>query len=211
MLVETRDLPFRSDVHRVDSLAQLAVELPARLALGARVLKQHRGHSGIGVWRVERAAGNASGLNVHRAQRGSEAERLDQPQRLERLALYFESANGGRMIDQAWQPRLAEGMVRACLVEVRVGGFGHQAINALHPDVRSPARAATTGRRTHASSSCDTGWSRAGLRNCANASACRANGCVLCETNGSSVSPFPPSAIDPLVAAVRAWLAAAGH
>ena len=28
-------------------------DLPARLDLGARVLEQHRGHSGIGVWRVE--------------------------------------------------------------------------------------------------------------------------------------------------------------
>ena len=35
------------------SLAQLAAELPLRLQRGARVLKQHRGHSGIGVWRVE--------------------------------------------------------------------------------------------------------------------------------------------------------------
>ncbi len=53
VLVETRDLPFGSDVHRVDSLAQLEAELPARLQRGARVLKQYRGHSGIGVWRVE--------------------------------------------------------------------------------------------------------------------------------------------------------------
>ena len=33
-------------------------------------------------------------------------------------------AAGGHMIDQAWQPRLAEGMVRAYLVEGRVAGFG---------------------------------------------------------------------------------------
>ena len=55
VLVDTRDLPFGSDVLRVDSLAQLERELPARLAKGARVLKQYRGHSGIGVWRVEAA------------------------------------------------------------------------------------------------------------------------------------------------------------
>jgi hypothetical protein len=37
------------------------------------------------------------------------------------------------MIDKAWQPRLADGMVRAYLVEDRVTGFGHQAVNALYP------------------------------------------------------------------------------
>src|SRR5262245_13045477 len=53
VLVATRELPFGSDVQRVDSLQQLRTELPRRLQRGARVLKQHRGHSGIGVWRVE--------------------------------------------------------------------------------------------------------------------------------------------------------------
>jgi hypothetical protein len=56
VLFETRDLPFGSDVHRIDSLEQLESELPQRLRQGARVLKQHRGHSGIGVWRVEQSA-----------------------------------------------------------------------------------------------------------------------------------------------------------
>src|SRR5213075_254765 len=52
----------------------------------------------------------------------------------ERLTPYF--AGGGHMIDQAWQPRLREGMVRAYLVRDRVVGFGHQAINALYPTQR---------------------------------------------------------------------------
>src|SRR5918912_4502176 len=47
VLLGTRDLPFGSDVHRVESLAQLEARLPERLARGARVLKQYRGHSGI--------------------------------------------------------------------------------------------------------------------------------------------------------------------
>ena len=55
VLFETRELPFGSDVHRIDSRAQLASELPQRLRYGARVLKQHRGHRGIGVWRVEQS------------------------------------------------------------------------------------------------------------------------------------------------------------
>lgn len=46
--VATRDLPFGSGTRRIDSTAQLTAELPARLLQGARVLKQVRGHSGIG-------------------------------------------------------------------------------------------------------------------------------------------------------------------
>lgn len=46
----------------VDSLAQLEAELPRRLCHGARVLKQHRGHSGIGV--RERCWSRPSGLSV---------------------------------------------------------------------------------------------------------------------------------------------------
>ena len=133
VLFETRDLPFGSDVLRVDSLAQLAAELPARLRGGARVLKQYRGHSGIGVWRVERCGGSAARplLKVRHAQRGSDEESMRPAGLLQRMAPYFEPAQGGHMIDQAWQPRLADGMVRAYLVEDRVTGFGHQAVNAL--------------------------------------------------------------------------------
>ena len=48
-----------------------------------------------------------------------------------RCRAYFRG--DGRMIDQAYQPRLPEGMVRCYLVHDRVVGFGHQAVNALFP------------------------------------------------------------------------------
>jgi len=37
------------------------------------------------------------------------------------------------MIDQAYQDRLPEGMVRCYLVKDRIAGFGYQAVNALFP------------------------------------------------------------------------------
>ena len=227
VLVETRDLPFGSDVQRVDSLEQLAAELPARLQRGARVLKQHRGHSGIGVWRVESAQGGR--LTLRHAQRGSEEETVELPTLLQRMAPYFEPAQGGHMIDQAWQPRLAEGMVRAYLVEDRVTGFGHQAVNALHPTEPQPG-----SRLYHApdlpqfqalKQRLESGWigqlrERVGLAreqlpllwDCDFMLGDRAPGdperFVLCEINVSSVSPFPPSSIAPLVDAVKAKLVA---
>ncbi len=234
VLVEVRDLPFGSDALRVDSLAQLQAELPQRLQRGARVLKQHRGHSGVGVWRIECIEGSPLLLLRH-AQRGSEEEQVDWPTLLERLAPYFDPANGGHMIDQAWQPRLAEGMVRAYLVEDRVAGFGHQAINALYPARPGEPPPAPGPRLYHPADLppfqplrrlLESRWiellrERVGLPrerlpllwDCdfllGEPSAAQDERYVLCEINVSSVSPFPPSAIAPLVAAVQARLTTA--
>jgi len=227
VLFDTRDLPFGSDVHKIESLAQLERELPARLRSGARVLKQHRGHGGIGVWRVE--LGADSRLRVRQAQRGSEEESIDMPALQDKLAPYFDAANGGHMIDQAWQPRLVDGMVRAYLVGDRVGGFGHQAINALYPAV--PGEPPPTGPRLYYGADLaqfqglkqqlESSWVEL-LRTRVDVSRDRlpllwdcdfmfgerapdgAERFVLCEINVSSVSPFPPSCIPLIVEAVRA-------
>jgi hypothetical protein len=37
------------------------------------------------------------------------------------------------MIDQEYQERLTDGMIRCYLVHGKVAGFGHQAVNALYP------------------------------------------------------------------------------
>jgi hypothetical protein len=232
VLVDVRDLPFGSDAVRVDSLDQLAAELPHRLRSGARVLKQYRGNGGDGVWRVERIAGSSQ-LRVRHAPRGSAEECIDLPALLQRVASYFEPANGGHMIDQAWQARIVDGMVRAYLVEDRVGGFGHQAINALYP---APAGEppppsgprlyypADLPQFQHLRQKLETQWiellrQRVGLAredlpmlwDCdfmfGDPTSEEAERFVLCEINVSSVSPFPPSAIEPLVAAVKRRLA----
>lgn len=231
VLFDTRDLPFGSDVLRVESLRQLEEELPQRLLGGARVLKQVRGHSGIGVWRVEHAdpVSRPPRLRVRHAQRGSDEELMELPALLARVAPYFERANGGHMIDQAWQPRLVEGMVRAYLVEDRVEGFGHQSVNALYPGAPGEPAPQPGPRLYHAADlpqfrslkeRLETEWVellrvRVGLSreqlpllwDCDFLFAEPRTGAtdryVLCEINVSSVAPFPPSAIEPLVAAVQ--------
>jgi hypothetical protein len=232
VLVDVRDLPFGSDAVRIDSLAQLAEALPRRLQAGARVLKQYRGQSGNGVWRIEQAAGSSL-LRVRHAERGDEEELLDMQGLLNRLAPYFEPENGGHMVDQAWQPRLVDGMVRAYLVEDRVAGFGHQAVNALYPS--SPGEPAPPRgprlyypadhppfqdlRRLLESQWVDLLRERVGLTrrqlpmlwDCdfmfGEPTADRPVRHVLCEINASSVAPFPPSAIGPLVDALKTRLA----
>ncbi len=232
VLLDVRDLPFGSDVVRVDSLNKLAAELPQRLARGPRVLKQYRGHSGLGVWRVEQVSGTPSLMTLRHAQRGSEEEQVDMAALQQRLAPYFEPEAGGHMVDQAWQPRLVDGMVRAYLVADRVAGFGHQAINALYPSTVGEPAPAPGPRLYHPAdlpqfqalkAKLETDWiaqlrQRVGLAqeqlpmlwDCdfmfGEPTADADQTYVLCEINVSSVSPFPPTAIAPLVAAVTARL-----
>ncbi len=225
VLFETRNLPFGSDVHRIDSPAQLAEELPLRLQHGPRVLKQHRGHSGIGVWRVQSLADGL--FDVRHAQRGSTPQRMTLANLQQTLAPYFEPGAGGHLIDQAWQERLSEGMIRAYLVKDRVTGFGHQLVNALHPDEPQPGtrvyHAADWPDGQALKRQLESGWVEL-LRECVGLASqhlpllwdCdfmfgesapgEPQRWVLCEINVSSVSPFPPSTIAPLVASVRSYL-----
>ncbi|KQW43559.1 MULTISPECIES: Cj0069 family protein [unclassified Roseateles] len=229
VLVDVSDLPFGSDAVRVDSLAELADDLPQRLQGGARVLKQWRGHSGIGVWRVEQVKASPL-LKVRHAQRGSDEELLSLRELLLRLAPYFEPRHGAHMIDQAWQPRLVDGMVRAYLVQDRVAGFGHQAVNALYPAPAGQLAPAPGPRLYHPAdlpqfqalkALLETEWvtllrERVGLAraelpmlwDCDFMHGEEPGSHVLCEINVSSVSPFPPSAIPLLVGAVKARLSA---
>jgi hypothetical protein len=233
VLFETRDLPFGSDVRRIETPSQLEAELPERLRAGARVLKQHRGHSGIGVWRVELADPGSPGgqLRVRHARRGSEEEWIDFKALVDRLAPYFEGPNGGHMIEQPWQPRIVDGMVRAYLVEDRVAGFGYQAINALYPGAPGQAAPQPGSRQYHGpdlaqfqdlKARLESEWvemlgKRVGLSrdrlpflwDCDFMFGERPGAderYVLCEINVSSVAPFPPLAIQPLVAAVQSCL-----
>ena len=221
VLVAVRDLPFGTDVHRLDSLTQARAELPGRLALGARVLKQQRGHSGIGIWRIEKLGRHRYG--VRHAVRGAMQEIVDFDGVLQRLSPYFEGA--GHMIDQAWQARMVEGMTRAYLVQGRVAGFGHQDVVALHPsavggDAPPPSQRlysdADDPRFQDLRRKLEGEWmeplcARVGVRpedlpmlwDADFLLGEREEGgqekYVLCEINVSSVSPFPDSAIAPVV------------
>jgi hypothetical protein len=64
---------------------------------------------------------------------------------LERCAEYFED---GCVIDQAFQVRLSEGVVRCYMAGDRCAGFGHQKVRAL---VDAPAARAAAGPRLYTS------------------------------------------------------------
>jgi hypothetical protein len=130
VLYRTRDLGWGTDTRLYRTAAQFAAEFPGLLqsSAGPRVLKQNRGNGGQGVWKVE---ATESGVRVLHALRGSVPEEMPFAAFMTRCEAYF--AEGGRIIDQPFQPRLPEGMIRCYMGVDKVVGFGHQLIKALIP------------------------------------------------------------------------------
>ena len=160
ILFRTRGMGWGCDTRHYPTLAAMKTELPKSLANGeARVLKRARGHSGDGVWKVEIA--NQAGTRptsvvsshtsvwVRHAKRGS----VETPMSLEAFIAQCEPyfAGGEGMIDQIYQQRLADGMVRCYLVRDRVAGFGEQLVNALYPTApgMAPSDAPQPGPRLY--------------------------------------------------------------
>jgi hypothetical protein len=132
VLFRTRHLGWGADTHRYDTAASFRAEFPSRLrANGPRVLKQNRGNGGQGVWKVEALSNTDAMVRVLHAQRGSMPEDMSLDTFLARCEPYF--GWGGCIIDQAFQPRLPDGMIRCYMSGSKVAGFGHQLIKALIP------------------------------------------------------------------------------
>ncbi len=132
VLYRTRHLGWGADTHRYDRAAAFRAQFPSRLrAGGPRVLKQNRGNGGQGVWKVEALPGLDAMVRVLHAQRGSLPEDMPLDAFIGRCEAYF--GWGGCVIDQAFQPRLPEGMIRCYMSGSKVAGFGHQLIKALIP------------------------------------------------------------------------------
>jgi hypothetical protein len=147
-------------------------------------------------------------------------------------------ADGGRLVDQPFQPRHAEGMVRCYLVHDRVAGFGHQLVTALTdpapgesaPPPPPPRVYCGPGKpefqtlvarlesewvpQMQALLGIDTAslpalWDADFLLGPKAASG--DDTYVLCEINASSVFPFPAEAIEPLVRAAASRAGVARH
>jgi hypothetical protein len=239
VLVKTRDLAWGSDCYEYTTATEMAAQLPARLARGPRVLKQHRGNGGNGVWKVElleqrEALAPGPRVRVLHAQRGSSLEPMRLDEFIQRCEGYF--ANAGCIIDQPYQTRLADGMIRCYIVRDRVAGFGHQFVTALLPppegQVQSPAPpprlyyGPSKPEFQRIKAKLEGGWIREMQQVLDIAAddlpvlwdadilygpkdAAGDDTYVLCEINVSCVSPFPDEALTPLADTVARRLSVA--
>jgi hypothetical protein len=135
VLHRTRHLGWGTDTLLYHTAEEFGAVFPSRLrSAGPRVLKQNRGNGGQGVWKVElvsEPAGKASVVRVLQALRGSMPEELPLAAFMTRCEPYF--ASDGCIVDQPFQPRLPDGMIRCYMGADKVVGFGHQFIKALIP------------------------------------------------------------------------------
>ncbi|KRB43928.1 Cj0069 family protein [Phenylobacterium sp. Root700] len=227
VLHATRDLGWGTDTRLYDTASVFEAEFPSVLTqAGPRVLKQDRGNGGIGVWKVEVLDSGAV--------RAQEARAEAEPRTL-RLADFMtergaDFADGGRLIDQPFQPRLPEGMIRCYMSGAHVVGFGCQIIRGLmSADAGPPGPRIMSGpddpqfRALRANMEHD--WTPGLVRRLEIApealpviwdadfllgpkTADDADTYVLCEINVSSVFPIPEPAPDALARTTLHRLAA---
>jgi len=134
VLYRTQHIGWGTDTALYDSRESLISEFPRRLQLDEpRVLKRNRGNGGQGVWKVERipTVDSSDMVRVLEGRRGSVPVVIPLMEFLERCEEYIRQ--DGCVIDQAFQPRLSEGMIRCYMSVDRVVGYGHQLIKALIP------------------------------------------------------------------------------
>lgn len=196
---------------------------------GIRVLKLLRGNGGNGVFKVSYSAAGSDEVAVQSAVRPFERRVLTVQAFHDEFCARL---NPGVLIDQAWNPNIANGMVRCYLSGPTVVGFGYQEVNALCPDPRNPDGPPLTPTKryyygpdcglfqdlrlimeekwvpdmlAHVALGCDDLpliWDADFFIDKVNAPITREK-YSLCEINVSCVSPFPESAVPYMVERLR--------
>jgi hypothetical protein len=133
VLYETRHMGWGVDTRLYRTAADFRLAfVPTSLVAGPRVLKRNRGNAGQGIWKVELAGtpdGDATLISVLEAKSGSVPETIDLSDFICRCEAYF--TEGGCIVDQPFQSRLPEGMIRCYMSGGSVVGFGQQLVKAL--------------------------------------------------------------------------------
>ncbi|QUD88220.1 Cj0069 family protein [Phenylobacterium montanum] len=239
VLARTRSLGWGTDTHAYATAEAFRTAFPARLAAGRiRVLKQNRGNGNQGVFKVEledpaQPVGPGSLVTVLEA-------RSDRPEPGVRLGDFMARceaflAGEGRLVDQAYQSRVGEGLIRCYMTQNRVIGFSEQFPRNLaigEPDLPSFGMAREKTMHDEAAPrfqglrrSMEQDWTP-GLQALLGIetrdlpvlwdadflygpkTAAGDDSFVLCEINVSCVVPYPLTAVDAIAGAAKALAAA---
>ncbi len=146
VLHRARTMTWGCDTALYRTSETMRAELLGRLAAGPRVIKRNRGNGGQGVWKVTMLASSPDRPIVRVLDATNDAaEELTLDDFVARCVEYF---SDGGVIDQQFQSRLSEGVVRCYMAGDRCAGFGHQKVKAL---VEEPSARAEAGRRLYVS------------------------------------------------------------
>jgi hypothetical protein len=238
VLWRTRELGWGVDTHLYQTHEAFAAEFPARLAAsGPRVLKPNRGNGGQGVWKVELTdpGPDCVRVDVLAAQSDHVEAGVPLSDFIARCWRRFEG--GGQLIDQAFQARVGDGMVRCYVNHNHVVGFSEQRPRSR--DLADDPNAATFGMASHKVMHNESARAFQGLRRSmetdwlpglqrildvattdlpvlwdadflyGSRTAAGEDSFVLCEINASAVAPFPETAAPAIARAAAERLLAA--
>jgi hypothetical protein len=236
VLVRTRSLGWGVDAHAYADADTFRREFPPRLAADrVRVLKQNRGNSNQGVWKVAAADSSATLVDVLEARADVIERGVPLADFMARCEAYLDGP--GRIIDQAYQPRVGEGLTRCYMCRNRVIGFSEQSPRSLTlADPNAPTFAMASAKAFHPPVApkfsglrrrMEQEWTP-GLQALLDIetdelpllwdadfllgpkSSEGEDAYVLCEINVSCVTPFPPEAPDEIAREVSRLAAAGG-
>ncbi|NOG73365.1 Cj0069 family protein [Roseicella sp. DB1501] len=246
VLFRTRSLSWDADTHLYETFEVFQRRFPSRLEAGRpRILKPQRGNDGQGVWKVELQHQTASRhpetpdrwsnttMLVVQAAADDGIEAVPIPAFLERCRPYF--SNVSCLIDQAFQPRVGEGMIRCYLSQDQVVGWSEQWPRRETAAAGRPALGMASAKTMHEPSAARfqrlrrmmaEAWlpSMLGILDLAPTAlpaiwdadfllgppdAAGQDTYVLCEINVSSVLPFPDTAAGSIARTVSSCLKAA--
>ena len=145
VLYTTKDMDWGTDTKLYSDFEDFKERfIPSLDNKTIRVLKQYRGSSGNGIFKIW-LAGNGKDIRVLPAQSRYEERILSIDDFYNEFNMYFE--NGGCMIDQKWADGIVNGVVRCYMTGNRVGCFSYNESVALCPDPIDPSkrRALSTG------------------------------------------------------------------
>ena len=229
VLYTTRDMDWGSDVKLYTDYEDFKSRFSVSPGCnGIRVLKQYRGSSGRGIYKISL---DNSGKHIRTVPASAPYDQriLSMDDFCKEFNKVFE--NGGLLIDQEWSQGIGNGMVRCYITGTTVSGFGYQESIALSPHTANENMIKPMSKRYYFSEDCGLFqdlrsimeekwipqlqeihaitdemmpilWDIDLFINDPN-NVNTAEKYTLCEINVSCVSPFPPSCVSYIVEGLR--------
>ena len=211
VLYTSREMSWSRDVDMYETFDDFKTRfLKSLCCTDIRVLKQYRGQSGDGIFKV--SCNDNGKISVTHATSQNETMQCTQEEFYNEFQKYFN--NGGMLINQQWIDSISNGMVRAYITGSKISGFGYQETVALDPyystskrfyfsehcglfqDLRNVLESKWIPELKEIHSISDDKmsllWDIDFFIDDANTKNPEEK-YILCEINVSSVSPFPPS------------------
>ena len=130
ILYKIRETEFGGDTKLYDSFDDFK-ERFFKAQPGIRILKQYRGNSGDGVYKIGTSNFKNNKISITHAKNANEEIMVSVDDFFKMFESYFNT--NIMLIDQEWNQNIVNGMVRCYLSGSKVTGFGYQEINALYP------------------------------------------------------------------------------